>query len=106
MMRKISIVLSLVLFTARASAETTLDRAEVIKRAQKTAPVLSIARAKVEQAKAGTKGTSIVSTENPSIAILGGVRFGDPRTPELRGQVAIPFDLGGRPGARLITFRP
>jgi len=103
MMRKISIVLSLVLFTARAGAETALDRGEVIKRAQKTAPVLAIARAKVEQAKAGTKGTAIVSTENPSIALLGGVRFGDPRTPELRGQVAIPIDLGGRPSARLAS---
>ncbi len=101
MIKRTWILLAAVLCAGRANAESALDRAEVLRRAQKTAPVLAIAKAQVDQAKAGTKGTTMLSVENPSLSILGGVRFGDPKTPEMRGQVGIPVDLGGRPRARL-----
>ncbi len=103
MKKRSFLCMSLLFWAASASADPVLDRAEVLRRAQKSAPVLAIAGARVAQTKASINGTSLVSLENPTVFLLGGVRFGDPKTPEFRGQLAVPFDLGGRPSARRET---
>lgn len=83
-----------------ASGAVLLDRESVAKYARTESPVAKANATKVDVAKAGTVGVGIVSQTNPTLTAMGGVRFGDPKTPEANASLLIPFDLGGRPKAR------
>ncbi len=85
----------------RAFAEPLrLDRMTVARLARVSSLEARIATGNVNAALAATRGLPILSYDNPSISVQGGARFGVPTTPEVRGGLAIPIDIGGRIGAR------
>lgn len=94
-------VAALVSASADAAAQSAgalrLDRATVIERARHNSPELSLARARVEAARAARAGTTVWARDNPTLSLAGGPRLlssGD-WVPDLIVGVSVPIEVGG-----------
>lgn len=82
---------------ALAQGATRLDRATVIERARRNAPELTLARARVDAARAARAGTSVWARDNPTLSLAGGPRLltsGD-WVPDLIVGLSVPIEVGG-----------
>lgn len=86
-----------------AQERTTLDVATVVARAVAASPLVRVAEARVERARAQRVGANVLVRENPTVSLWGGPRqlSGGEWVPDVILTLTVPFDFSGARGARV-----
>jgi cobalt-zinc-cadmium efflux system outer membrane protein len=89
-----------------AAQDGTITLEQALQRARERAPALLAARGRVEEARGGLTGASVLLQKNPVLDLEAGPRWGESGdTTDYEVGLSQEFDLGGRRSARVTSAR-